>query len=81
VLAKEKSTGVESRMTISNDRNRLTKEEIDRMVTDAESYRLDELNHRKCIVVKSGNKNEKRSKTFSQNQLLSNLKSNKRAKK
>ena len=81
MLAKEKSTGVESRMTISNERNRLTKEEIDRMVADAESYRLDELNHRKRALARSQGENEKQSKKISQNQLFWNLKSNKRAKK
>ena len=53
VTAKEKSTGLEGSIIISNDRNRLTKEEIDRMVADAERYRLDELKHRERTSAKS----------------------------
>ena len=53
VTARESSTGLEGNITITNDRNRLTKEEIDRMVADAERYHLDELKHRDCVLAKS----------------------------
>ncbi|KAH8256245.1 hypothetical protein KR026_011569 [Drosophila bipectinata] len=39
VTALEKSTGKENRITITNDKGRLSKEDIERMVNDAESYR------------------------------------------
>lgn len=39
VSAVEKATGQERKITIRNDSGRLTKEEIDRMVADAENYR------------------------------------------
>ena len=53
VTAREKTTGLEGSITITNDRNRLTKDEIDRMVADAERYRLDELKHRERTLAKS----------------------------
>ncbi|KAH8257442.1 hypothetical protein KR038_009951 [Drosophila bunnanda] len=39
VTALEKSTGKENRITITNDKGRLSKEDIERMVNDAEAYR------------------------------------------
>ncbi|KAH8373513.1 hypothetical protein KR009_011964 [Drosophila setifemur] len=39
VNALEKSTGKENRITITNDKGRLSKDDIERMVNDAESYR------------------------------------------
>ncbi|KAH8322490.1 hypothetical protein KR067_005910, partial [Drosophila pandora] len=39
VTALEKSTGKENRITITNDKGRLSKDDIERMVNDAESYR------------------------------------------
>ncbi|DBA00491.1 TPA: hypothetical protein N0F65_002734 [Lagenidium giganteum] len=39
VSAVEKSTGKENRITITNDKGRLSKEEIERMVADAERYK------------------------------------------
>ncbi len=53
VSAKEKTTGLKGSISISNDWNRLTKEEIERMVADAERYRLDELKHRERTQAKS----------------------------
>jgi len=53
VSAVEKSTGLEGNITITNERNRLTKEEIARIVAEAERYRLDELNNRERIQAKS----------------------------
>lgn len=39
VYAEEKSTGKKNQITIKNDKGRLTKEEIERMVADAEKYK------------------------------------------
>ena len=46
VSAKDKSTGITNKITINNDRNRLSKEDIDRMVNDAEKFK-DEDNKQK----------------------------------
>ncbi|CAC5423060.1 HSPA1s [Mytilus coruscus] len=39
VSAKDKSTGNTKKITITNDRGRLSKEDIDRMVSEAEKYK------------------------------------------
>ena len=39
VSAADKTTGKSNRITITNDRGRLSKEEIERMVNDAERYK------------------------------------------
>merc|ERR1711912_140341 len=39
VSAVEKSTGKENKITITNDKGRLTKEEVERMVAEAEKYK------------------------------------------
>ncbi|KAG9481254.1 hypothetical protein GDO78_010469 [Eleutherodactylus coqui] len=45
VTAADKSTGKESKITITNDKGRLSKEDIERMVNDAEKYKEeDEVN-------------------------------------
>ena len=46
VSAKDKSTGITNKITINNDRNRLSKEDIDRMVNEAEKFK-DEDNKQK----------------------------------
>uniref|UniRef100_A0A1I7Z6U8 Hsp70-like protein n=1 Tax=Steinernema glaseri TaxID=37863 RepID=A0A1I7Z6U8_9BILA len=42
VSAQDKSTGKQNKITITNDKGRLSKEEIDRMVADAEKYKADD---------------------------------------
>jgi heat shock protein 1/8 len=42
VTAIEKSTGKENKITITNDKGRLTKEDIERMVNEAEQYKADD---------------------------------------
>jgi len=42
VSAEDKSTGNKNKITITNDTGRLTKEQIDRMVADAEKFRDDD---------------------------------------
>ena len=40
VSACDKSTGKQNKITITNDKGRLSKEEIERMVNDAEKYKV-----------------------------------------
>eukprot|EP00178_Gracilaria_changii_P002594 TRINITY_DN13857_c0_g1_i1.p1 TRINITY_DN13857_c0_g1~~TRINITY_DN13857_c0_g1_i1.p1 ORF type:complete len:138 (+),score=28.79 TRINITY_DN13857_c0_g1_i1:3-416(+) len=42
VSATDKSTGKENKITITNDKGRLSKEEIERMVNDAEKYKAED---------------------------------------
>ncbi|OQR88359.1 heat shock 70 kDa protein, partial [Thraustotheca clavata] len=42
VSAVEKSSGKENKITITNDKGRLTKDEIDRMLSEAEKYKKDD---------------------------------------
>merc|ERR1711946_50916 len=42
VSACDKSTGKENKITITNDKGRLSKEEIERMVSDAEKYKQED---------------------------------------
>ena len=53
VSAKDESTGKSNNITITNDRNRLSKEEIDRMVNDAEKYREQDEKHRQRISTRN----------------------------
>lgn len=46
VTAADKSTGRENKITITNDKGRLSKEEIERMVNDAEKYRQEDAQQR-----------------------------------
>ena len=54
VSAVDKSTGKENKITITNDKGRLSKEEIERMVQDAEKYKNDDDNQRERISSKNG---------------------------
>jgi len=47
VTAVQGSTGSQNSITITNDENRLTKNEMERMILDAECYRQDDLEQRK----------------------------------
>merc|ERR1712121_483691 len=42
VSAADKSTGKQNKITITNDKGRLSKEEIERMVNDAEKFKADD---------------------------------------
>jgi heat shock protein 1/8 len=53
VAAKDLGTSRESHITITNDKGRLSKEEIDRMVRDSEKYRDDDEAARDRIEVKN----------------------------
>merc|ERR1711975_152278 len=54
VSAADKSTGKENKITITNDKGRLSKEEIERMVNEAEKYKNDDDAQRDRIGAKNG---------------------------
>ena len=53
VSAIEKSTGKENKITITNDKGRLSKEDIERMVNEAEKYRSEDDQQREKITAKN----------------------------
>ncbi|XP_056672103.1 heat shock cognate 71 kDa protein-like [Monodelphis domestica] len=53
VSAMDKSTGKEKKITITNDKGRLSKEEIERMVQEAEKYKTEDENHRDKVSSKN----------------------------
>ncbi|KAG5447289.1 Heat shock cognate 71 kDa protein [Clonorchis sinensis] len=53
VSAVDKSTGKQNKITITNDKGRLSKDEIDRMVADAEKYKADDENQRDRVAAKN----------------------------
>ncbi|XP_034317555.1 heat shock 70 kDa protein cognate 4 [Magallana gigas] len=54
VSAVDKSTGKENKITITNDKGRLSKDEIDRMVNEAEKYKQEDEKQRERIAAKNG---------------------------
>ena len=57
VSAEEISTGVMRKITITNDKARLSSEEVDRMVQDAETYKAEDDEHRKKVKAKEALEN------------------------
>ena len=55
--AKEMTTGVMRNITITNDESRLSTEEIDRMVKDAETYKVEDDEYRKKVKAKAALEN------------------------
>ena len=53
VSATEKSTGKEEKITITNDTGRLSKEDIERMVDEAEQHKADDEAHRAKIEARN----------------------------
>jgi L1 cell adhesion molecule like protein len=53
VSAIEKSTGKENKITITNDKGRLSKEEIERMVNEADQYRSEDEQQRERVTAKN----------------------------
>jgi L1 cell adhesion molecule like protein len=49
VSAKDKSTSKEERITITNDKGRLSKDEIDRMLHEAEKFKAEDERHRSRV--------------------------------
>ena len=54
VSARDKGTGKENKIVITNDKGCLSKEDIDRMVSEAEKYKEEDENRRKVIDAKNG---------------------------
>lgn len=54
VTALEKSTNKENKITITNDKGRLSKEDIERMVNEAEKYRSEDELQKDRIAAKNG---------------------------
>ncbi|KAM4690718.1 heat shock-related 70 kDa protein 2 [Rhinophrynus dorsalis] len=54
VTAVDKSTGKENKITITNDKGRLSKEDIERMVNDAEKYKSEDEANRERVASKNG---------------------------
>lgn len=57
VSAVEKSTGKENKITITNDKGRLSKSDVDRMVAEAEKYKAQDEEQRKKIEAKNALEN------------------------
>ncbi|XP_061181982.1 heat shock protein 70 A1-like [Saccostrea echinata] len=53
VSAVDKSTGQTNKVTITNDKGRLSKADIDKMVSDAEKYREEDEKQRDCVQSKN----------------------------
>jgi L1 cell adhesion molecule like protein len=54
VSASEKSSGKSNKITITNDKGRLSKEDIERMVAESEKYKDDDLLVKERIEAKNG---------------------------
>merc|ERR1719453_923719 len=57
VSAVEKSTGKEQKITITNDKGRLSQDEIERMVEEAERYKAEDEANRNRVIAKNGLEN------------------------
>jgi len=57
VSASDKSTGKSSKITITNDKGRLSKEDIERMVEEAEKYKNEDEKSRQKIEAKNSLEN------------------------
>ena len=57
VTSVEKSTGKENKITITNDKGRLSKDEIEKMVEEAEKYKSEDEANKQRIEAKNGLEN------------------------
>ena len=57
VSAEDKTTGNKNKITITNDKGRLTKEEIERMVQESEKYKADDEALKKKVEAKNSLEN------------------------
>jgi L1 cell adhesion molecule like protein len=57
VSAEDKSTGKKNKITITNEKGRLSKEQIEKMVNDAEKYKTEDEKIRKKVEAKNGLEN------------------------
>ena len=54
VTAAEKSTGMSQKITITNDKGRLSKDDIERMVSEASSFEAEDKAHMELVEAKNG---------------------------
>jgi len=57
VSAEDKTTGNKNKITITNDKGRLSKDDIERMVKDAEKYKAEDEKNKEKIEAKNGLEN------------------------
>ena len=57
VSAEDKTTGKREKITITNDKGRLSKDEIERMVTEAEKYKSEDEEHKKKVDARNALEN------------------------
>ncbi|CAA3024729.1 Hypothetical predicted protein [Olea europaea subsp. europaea] len=57
VPAEDKTTGQKNKITITNDEGRLSKEEIEKLVREAEKYETEDEEHKKKVEAKNALKN------------------------
>lgn len=57
VSAEDKTTGQKNKITITNDKGRLRKEEIEKMVHDSEIYKAEDEEHKKKVEAKKSLEN------------------------
>merc|ERR1712054_483584 len=57
VSAEDKTTGQKNKITITNDKGRLSKEDIERMVQEAEKYKAEDEDHKKKVEAKNALEN------------------------
>ena len=57
VSAEDKTTGNKNKITITNDKGRLSKEDIERMVQEAEKYKAEDEEHSKKVEAKNNLEN------------------------
>ncbi|GJR70862.1 heat shock cognate 70 kDa protein 2-like protein [Tanacetum coccineum] len=57
VSAEDKTTGQKNKITITNDKGRLSKEEIEKMVQEAEKYKAEDEEHKKKVEAKNALEN------------------------
>ncbi|KFK37144.1 hypothetical protein AALP_AA4G218800 [Arabis alpina] len=57
VSAEDKTTGKKSKITITNDKGRLSKDEIEKMVQEADKYKSEDEEHKKKVEAKNALEN------------------------
>ncbi|KAJ0084029.1 hypothetical protein Patl1_30890 [Pistacia atlantica] len=57
VSAEDKTTGQKNKITITNDKGRLSKEEIEKMVQEAEKYKAEDEEHKRKVEAKNALEN------------------------
>ena len=57
VSAEDKTTGKREKITITNDKGRLSKDEIERMVAEAEKYKTEDEEHKKRVEARNALEN------------------------